>query len=265
MADKQIVDLNDIVQDTASGDFLVIYDLSNTEDKKISFDDLAQKIFDEFGVTATVSELNIMDGVTSTASELNILDGVTADKDELNILDGCKATATELNLLDSGEDESIYESSSQIKFKVGGDEQIYLYNGGLNPTADNDISFGTSSFRFKDINIAGLSLLKGVIALDGTPQDVKATSTLIDAVSSKANITTAAGALGLTISDGNYDGQLKYVYMIIDGGGDATLTGANLAGTSIAMDNVGEGFTLIWDDSQSKWFIIGNNDCTFTA
>ena len=52
------------------------------------------------GVTATTAELNIMDGVTATASEINKLDGVTATTSELNILDGVTATATELNILD---------------------------------------------------------------------------------------------------------------------------------------------------------------------
>lgn len=51
-------------------------------------------------VTATASELNIMDGVTATAAELNIMDGVTADKDELNLMDGCTSTTAELNILD---------------------------------------------------------------------------------------------------------------------------------------------------------------------
>ena len=52
------------------------------------------------GITATVSELNILDGVTATTAELNILDGVTATTAELNILDGVTSTATEINLLD---------------------------------------------------------------------------------------------------------------------------------------------------------------------
>jgi hypothetical protein len=52
------------------------------------------------GVTATTSELNILDGVTSTAEELNILDGVTASTAELNLLDGVTATTTELNYVD---------------------------------------------------------------------------------------------------------------------------------------------------------------------
>ena len=52
------------------------------------------------GVTATASELNIMDGVTSTTAELNILDGVTATASELNIMDGVTSTTAELNILD---------------------------------------------------------------------------------------------------------------------------------------------------------------------
>jgi hypothetical protein len=50
-------------------------------------------------VTATASELNILDGATLSTAELNILDGVTASAAELNILDGVTATASELNLL----------------------------------------------------------------------------------------------------------------------------------------------------------------------
>ena len=52
------------------------------------------------GVTATTAELNILDGVTSTTAELNILDGVTATTSELNIMDGVTATTAELNIMD---------------------------------------------------------------------------------------------------------------------------------------------------------------------
>ena len=40
------------------------------------------------GVTATASELNILDGVTATATELNLMDGVTATTAELKHVDG---------------------------------------------------------------------------------------------------------------------------------------------------------------------------------
>lgn len=50
-------------------------------------------------VTATATEINLIDGVTATTAELNILDGVTSTADELNILDGVTSSATEINLL----------------------------------------------------------------------------------------------------------------------------------------------------------------------
>jgi hypothetical protein len=39
-------------------------------------------------VTASASELNIMDGVTASTAEINILDGITASTTELNYVDG---------------------------------------------------------------------------------------------------------------------------------------------------------------------------------
>jgi hypothetical protein len=53
------------------------------------------------GVTASTAELNIMDGVTATATELNIMDGVTASTAEINVLDGYTGSVTELNYLDT--------------------------------------------------------------------------------------------------------------------------------------------------------------------
>jgi len=49
------------------------------------------KINEDVAVTATATEINILDGVTSTTSELNILDGVTSTASELNLVDGSSA------------------------------------------------------------------------------------------------------------------------------------------------------------------------------
>jgi hypothetical protein len=49
---------------------------------------------DGTGVTATATELNVLDGITATTAELNILDGITATTAELNLLDGVTATGT---------------------------------------------------------------------------------------------------------------------------------------------------------------------------
>ena len=51
-------------------------------------------------VTATATELNVLDGITASTAELNILDGVTATTSEINVLDGITASTTELNYVD---------------------------------------------------------------------------------------------------------------------------------------------------------------------
>jgi len=66
------------------------------------------------GITSSTAELNILDGVTSTAAELNILDGVTSTAAELNILDGVTSTAAELNLLDG-----VTTSTAELNFVDG--------------------------------------------------------------------------------------------------------------------------------------------------
>ena len=52
------------------------------------------------GLTATATELNVLDGATATTADLNKLHGVTADAAELNILDGATVTTEELNYVD---------------------------------------------------------------------------------------------------------------------------------------------------------------------
>jgi hypothetical protein len=51
------------------------------------------------GVTATTAEINKLAGVTATSSEINILSGVTATAAEINVLDGVTATTAEINKL----------------------------------------------------------------------------------------------------------------------------------------------------------------------
>ena len=52
------------------------------------------------GMTATTAELNKLDGVTATTAEINTLTGITASVSELNILDGAILSTTELNYVD---------------------------------------------------------------------------------------------------------------------------------------------------------------------
>jgi hypothetical protein len=65
-------------------------------------------------VTATASELNVLDGITASTAELNLLDGVTASTAELNILDGVTASASEINLLDGSSSSNNTASKAAV-------------------------------------------------------------------------------------------------------------------------------------------------------
>ena len=85
------------------------------------------------GVTSTAAELNILDGVTSTAAELNILDGVTSTTAELNILDGVTATATELNIMDGN-------TSASSTTLADADRMVINDNGTMKQVAVTDMT-----------------------------------------------------------------------------------------------------------------------------
>ncbi len=88
-------------------------------------------------VTATHTELNLIDGVTATTAELNILDGVTSTASELNILDGVTSTASELNLLDGSTAGTVVASKAIV---ADGNKDI---SGGRNITITGEIDAAT--------------------------------------------------------------------------------------------------------------------------
>lgn len=68
-------------------------------------------------------------------------------------------------------------------------------------------------------------------------------------------IATDAGGDAFTLADGATVGQLKKIQLIVDGGGDATITPTNLnGGTTITMADVGDLVVLLWDGT--GWDVI---------
>lgn len=77
-------------------------------------------------------------------------------------------------------------------------------------------------------------------------------------------LTTGAGAAAVTLADGTTSGQMKIIYMVVDGGGTATVTPATFAsGTSIAFDAVGESVTLVWN-SAIGWVAVSSRNATIS-
>jgi hypothetical protein len=103
------------------------------------------------GVTATDTELNILDGATLSTAELNILDGVTSTTAELNILDGVTSNATELNLLDGITgiaDEDDMSSNSATKLATQQSIKAYV---------DSQIATEDTLAELNDTNISSLA------------------------------------------------------------------------------------------------------------
>tara|TARA_R110002020_G_scaffold1147_1_gene5649 strand:- start:3258 stop:3854 length:597 start_codon:yes stop_codon:yes gene_type:complete len=109
-------------------------------------------------VTATHTELNLIDGVTSTTAELNILDGVTSTAAELNLLDGVTATTAELNYSDTGASVGVVVASKVVTVDANKDVASFrnvtatgeLEGGSLDINGDGDIS-GTLNVGVVDL------------------------------------------------------------------------------------------------------------------
>ena len=140
------------------------------------------------GVTSTTAELNILDGVTSTTAELNILDGVTSSTAELNILDGVTSTTAELNILDG-----VTATTAEIN----------ILDGVTATTAELNILDGVTA------TAAELNYVDGVTSSIQTQVDAKAANTTqatavwetgtatTETIVSPANVKAAVEALSL--------------------------------------------------------------------
>jgi len=91
------------------------------------------KLNENVAITATATEVNLLDGVTATTAELNILDGVTSTAAELNILDGVTTTATELNIMDG-------DTSASSTTLADADRMVINDNGTMKQVAVTDMT-----------------------------------------------------------------------------------------------------------------------------
>ena len=104
--------------------------------------------------------------------------------------------------------------------------------------------------------------LPSYLGFSQAPDAVTSASTIVDVTSAITSIATGAGALSLTLANGTSAGQLKFITMITDGGGTATITPATLLGYStIALADVGDSCTLLYLNSTSGWAVISNQGC----
>ena len=100
----------------------------------------------------------------------------------------------------------------------------------------------------------GATITGGVQSLSGAGA--------VDLTNLVTELTTAGGAAAVTLADGTTSGQIKIIYMVVDGGGTATVTPATFAsGTTLAFDAVAESATLVWN-SAIGWVLSADRGVT---
>ena len=104
--------------------------------------------------------------------------------------------------------------------------------------------------------------LPSYLGFSQAPDVITSASTIVDVTSAISTVASGASALALSLANGTSDGQVKFISMITDGGGTATITPANLLGYStIALADVGDSCTLLYLNSTSGWAVISNQGC----
>lgn len=90
------------------------------------------------------------------------------------------------------------------------------------------------------------------------PENIPAgTGGAIETISYFTTLNTDAGGDAYTLADGTVVNQLKKIYLLTDGGGDAVITPTNFAdGTTITMNDAGDYVVLFWNGV--SWQTIEN-------
>jgi hypothetical protein len=155
------------------------------------------KINEDVALTATATELNVLDGITSTTAELNILDGVTSTAAELNILDGATLTTTELNYVD-GVTSAIQTqlndkaSSGDLTTHTGASSGVHGVTGSVVGTSD------TQTLTNKTLTSPAVDG-NGIVFEGATANDFETTLTVTDPTSDKTiTLPDATGTVALT-------------------------------------------------------------------
>ena len=128
----------------------------------------------------------------------------------------------------------------------------------LTASASNDLTIvsDTSATETKKITLANVfNKVPTWLGFADTVTTMAADALPVPITASICHKTSGGDAEALTIVAGT-SGQILIIVMIVDGGGTATLSGAQING-SVAFSEVGHTATLLY--TNSKWNMIGGN------
>ena len=177
-------------------------------------------------ITATATELNLLDGVTASTSELNILDGVTATASELNLVDGITAgtvSASKAVIADSNKDISGFRNVTITgDLTVSGDDitmgtntsgHLLIADGtNFNPTAVGDLS-EISTVANDDVLLAvdtsggGLKKITRSTLMSGFAVSGAAISNVVEDTSPQLGADLDTNSFNILIDDAHFIGD----------------------------------------------------------
>lgn len=139
-------------------------------------------------MTASHTELNILDGATLSTAELNILDGVTASTAELNIMDGVTATTAEINYVDG--------VTSNIQ------TQLDLKAPLLSPALTGTPTAPTASLGTSDTQIATTAFVSGTAFSSALPAQTGNSGKIVTTDGTTASWTDSLNVAVVSPSEG---------------------------------------------------------------
>jgi hypothetical protein len=204
-------------------------------------------------ITATGTEINILDGVTATAAEINILDGVTATAAELNYNDITTLGTVEASktvtadasgdvlfpdnakaIFGAGSDLQIYHDATDSYVKDNGTGNLLLQGTNLNlqSTTAADYIRCTSSAQVELYHNAAQKLATTATgiqitgtALATTDTDTSNTGTVtLDFAANQNFVLTLTGDVTLDNPTTEQVGQSGFIVFIQDGTGSRTVS-----------------------------------------
>lgn len=120
---------------------------------------------------------SVTGAVTATHTELNLLDGVTASTAELNILDGVTATATEINQLDDHVLLATDYTAKTANFNAASGNRYLLDSSGGAFTAS--LPAGSAGLKIGLVDLGSAETHNITVAADGTEKILASTDDLL--------------------------------------------------------------------------------------
>lgn len=151
----------------------------------------------------------------------------------------------------------------------GADHAVVTSNGAYNLTLSTNEGTDSGTIVITDGANGAITLTpngSGIVDVAGAPV-FSETESIGAGVGGAINVTAAiselatdAGGDAFTLADGT-EGQIKFILLKTDGGGDAVITPAHPGGyATITMADAGDTVLLLF--TNSAWYVIGNNGST---